>query len=897
MCGIAGFWGPPDRALLDRMTTVLQHRGPDDDGHLETEAASLGFRRLSIIDLAGGHQPMSTPDGRLHLVFNGEVYNYRELRDELRPLGHRFATESDSEVVLHAFEEWGVDAFRRFNGMWALGLLDERGDSPRLVLCRDHFGIKPLSWARAAGRTLFASEIKGLFAEPALTPEPDEQTVLDYLLTGLHDHRPQTFFAGVRQLPPAHWAVIEGDGSLHEEAYWTPLLRRDGVPDPARFRELFVRSVERRLVADVPVGTCLSGGLDSSSIVCTMEQLLKQRVPDARSMGDHLKTFTALFDGDPIDERGYAQAVLDETDAEPTYIHPSSERFFEEIEDFVWHLEEPTVSTGPYAQWCVQREARKQVTVLLDGQGGDELLAGYVPYQWYFLRQLAGERQWRRLAREAWLGRDVVWPLIRRRLGESRHALPSRSLLRPDWLARMAPPQDERVTGTLKERLLQDLMASSLPSAIRYEDRNSMAHSLEARLPFLDQELVEWVLTLPEEAFVRDGWARIIVREGLADLLPKKVRERRWKVGFTTPEMRWLKARRVIVQSLLRSPSFCSRPWWDGIAIADMWHRACLGEVDDSLFFWRVINLELWLRVFVEDRRSAERADRSVSTFEAQGDRRCADRLPGAAAALTAMRPNAGRHLFAVASTTRRVFARAPLTSGLIGTGDDVLAALRVALEPLERAGQGLRGGDVIAVSEKVVAISQGRSLPVADIHASRLATTLSRFVSRTPIGIGLGIPATMQLALDEVGAPRIMAAAAAAAVTRPFGRRGVFYRVAGPAVAAIDGPTPHTMPPYNTHAKRAPENPDGVAAALARELSAAAGGPVEVAVIDSNDLGVELLGRTPGVDPDTLVSLLRDNPLGQEGQSTPFLLLRDVGGLDEMSRATGTAPASSAGA
>ncbi|HEY6379757.1 MAG TPA: asparagine synthase (glutamine-hydrolyzing), partial [Candidatus Dormibacteraeota bacterium] len=870
-----------DRELLEAMTQVQRHRGPDDEGFLETECASLGFRRLSIIDVAHGQQPTATPDGRIHLVYNGEVYNYRELREELRGLGHRFGTDSDSEVVLHAYEQWGPQCFARFNGMWGLALLDRRGPSPQLVLSRDHFGIKPLHWARSGDRVLFASEIKGLLADPALAVAPDEQTVHDYLLTGLHDHTPQTFFAGVRRVSAAHCAVIDGDGRYREHRYWEPRLSRDGVADPARFRELFMRSVERRLVAEVPVGTCLSGGLDSSSIVCAMDRLLSDHVPDAASIGDHLKTFSAVFDGDPIDEREYIRAVLDIVDADPTFVHPSSERFFEELEEFVWHLEEPTVSTGPYAQWCVQREAGKHVTVLLDGQGGDELLAGYVPYQWYFLRQLLGERRWARLVREAWLGRDVLWPLLRRRLGERRKAFPVASLLDRTWLARQPPVRDERVSTPLKERLLQDLLASSLPSALRYEDRNAMAHSVEARLPFLDQELVDWVLTLPEEAFVRDGWARILLREGLADLLPDKVRRRRWKVGFTTPEMRWLRAQRVIVQGLLRSPSFCARPYWDGLAIAEMWHRACLGEVDDSLFFWRVLNLEVWLRVFMDARTRPQNAARA-GTFQEHGDRATAARLPAAAAALSAMRPNPGRHLFAVAADGR-IRARAPLRSALIGPGDDLAAALCAALCPLLEGGQALRPGDLVAISEKVVAISQGRSQPIAGIRPHGLARNLSRFVRRTPIGIGLGTPATMQLAIDEAGAPRILAAAAAAAVTRPLGRRGVFYRIAGPSVAAIDGPTPHTMPPYNAHAKRAPLDSRGVAARLAAALSADAGGSVDVAIVDSNDLGAQILGATAGVDAPTLVELLRDNPLGQQRQSTPFLLVREVGPLSAL--------------
>ena len=874
MCGIAGFWGPPDRRLLEAMAQVQRHRGPDDEGFHESPRASLAFRRLSIIDLAHGAQPMQTPDGRVHIVYNGEVYNYRELRAELRELGHRFATECDTEVVLHAYEEWGTAAFARCNGMWGCALLDTRGDGGRLVLARDHFGIKPLYWARSGDRVLFASEIKALLQDAELHVEPNERVLHEYLTTGVHDHTTDTFFTGIHQVAAATCLVIEG-AQTREERYWSPRLSSDGDPDPRRFAELFMRSVERRLIADVPVGTCLSGGLDSSSIVCAMTRLLEQHVPDSASLGDRLKTFSALFDGDPIDEREYIKVVLDATGADNTEIRPTSERFFEELEDFVWHVEEPMVSTGPYAQWCVQREARRQVTVLLDGQGGDELLAGYVPYQWFWLRELARRRRFADLARESWAARDVLGPLVRRRVGERRRGLDIGSLLRRDWTAAMPRVRDTRSTDDLKLRLLQDLTTYSLPSALRYEDRNSMAHSLEARLPFLDQELVDWVLTLPPEAIIRNGWSRWILREGLHGLLPERIRLRRWKVGFTTPEMRWLKARRVILQSVFRSPLFCSRPYWDGERIAEAWRAACAGEVDDSLFFWRALNVEIWLRVYFDQRRRASRSVTAHSTFEHAGDAAVARTTPAAATLMEALRPNCGRHLFA--QRAGRAYARAPLPSTLIGSGDDLGAAVAAALDQAARAGAPLAAGDVVAVSEKVVAISQGRSLPVSEIRPSRLAVALSRAVTRTPIGIGLGIPATMQLAIDEVGAPRVIAAAAAAAVTRPLGVRGVFYRVAGPAVAAIDGPTPHTMPPYNTHAKRAPAEPDGVAAGLADMLSRRAGGSVGVAVVDTNDLGAAVLGASPGVDRELLVDLLRDNPMGQEGQGTPFLLVREV--------------------
>ena len=871
MCGIAGFWGPPDRGLLEAMARVQAHRGPDDEGFFETEHASLGFRRLSIIDLEHGAQPMGNEDGRVQIVFNGEVYNFRELRAQLEAAGHTFRTDSDTEAIVHAYEEWGPECFTRFNGMWAVAILDLRNDRPTVVLGRDHFGIKPLHWARAGERVLFASEIKAILQDEEFQAGPNEQLIYEYLIKGLHDHTGGTFFANVNQVRPATYVEIDADG-VREHTYWTPSLSTDAQPDPAEFRKRFSRSVERRLVSDVPVGTCLSGGLDSSSIVSVMTELLQKHVPDAVSLGDRLKTFSAVFDGDPIDERAFIETELEATGAEKNYVGPTSEEFFTDIEEFIWHTEEPIVSTGPYAQWCVMRLAAPKVKVLLDGQAGDELLAGYVPYHYVYLKQLLRERKYASFAREAWAARDVLKPLIKRRLSQRRKAFDERTLLRPEYLSSRKPPNDERVQADLKKRLLQDLTTYSLPSLLRYEDRNSMAHSIESRIPFLDQELVEWIFRLPPSAIIRDGWSRAILREGLRDALPEKIRTRRWKVGFTTPEMRWLRARRAIIQSLFRSPAFAARPYWNGLAVADAFRRACDGEIDDSMFFWRAINVELWLRVYFGDRKARDLRKDTIPPFTRYGDELAA-RMAGtdeAARILATHTPNPGRHLFAVAGLAEATYARIPVRSPLIAAGDDLQTIVEKSLVDHD-----LHAGDTVAISEKAVAVSQGRSFPVDQVHPSALARLLARFVGKTPVGIGLGMPQTMQLAIEEVGALRILLAAIAAAFTRPFGVRGVFYRVAGPQAAAIDGPTPGTLPPYNTHAKKAPADPDGVARRLAVSLSAAAGGPIGVAVIDANDIGVNILGASDGVDRGLLAELFIDNPLGQGHQQTPIALIR----------------------
>jgi asparagine synthase (glutamine-hydrolysing) len=879
MCGIAGFWGPPDRALLEAMNRIVGHRGPDDEGFFEAEAASIGYRRLAIIDLKHGQQPMGNEDGRIQVVYNGEIYNYRELRAELIARGHTFYTDADTEIIAHAYEEYGPQCFARFNGMWGLAILDMRAERPKLILARDHFGIKPLYWAKSGDRLLFASEIKSILQDRAFVPQPNDQRIYEYLVWGLHDHDAETFFQGVKLVPAATYAVIDESG-FAEHAYWQPQLSSDGTADLGTFRDLLKKSVERRLVADVPVGTCLSGGLDSSSIVCFMSELLKEHVPDSVSMGDRLKTFSAVFDGDPIDERAYIEHVLAVTGAEKHYIHPNSERFLEELDEFVWHQDEPIVSTGPYAQWCVMREAAKHVKVLLDGQGGDELLAGYVPYQYVYLRQLLRERRFNTFLREAWAARDVLLPLLRQRIGERRKALHIHRLLKPQFLKEVQAPQDKRSQDNLKLRLLQDLMMYSLPSLLRYEDRNSMAHSIESRVPFLDQELVEWVLKLPPETIIHRGWSRAILREGLKGVLPEKIRLRRWKVGFTTPEMRWLKARRAVIQSLFRSPAFCNRKYWNGLAVADAFRAACNGEVEESLFFWRALNVELWLRVFIDNGGGARNGQFPEWSFVRVGDEAAAQ-LAGTVAASEALdtfRPNWGRHIFALSGDGQAIYARAAVRTRLVRPGDDLKAVVHEALSSSDGQVK-LRPGDILAISEKIVAISQKRSFPVEEIRPSLLATLLSRAVKRTPSGIGLGIPATMHLAIQEVGARRILFAALVSALTRPFGVRGAFYRVAGPQVAAIDGPTAGTIPPYNTHAKQAPLEPARVANDLAQSLRALAGGAVKVAIIDANDIGVQVLGKSEQLDAERLVSLLRDNPLDQGSQQTPIALIRKVSG------------------
>jgi asparagine synthase (glutamine-hydrolysing) len=447
-------------------------------------------------------------------------------------------------------------------------------------------------------------------------------------------------------------------------------------------------------------------------------------------------------------------------------------------------------------------------------------------------------------------------------------------MLSPSFTRGRKPPEDDRVADDLKRRLLQDFRTYSLPPLLRYEDRASMAHSLEARLPFLDQELVDYILTLPRRAIIHSGWTRAIVRQALHGVLPAKVEARRKKIGFTTPEFRWYRRQRAVLQSLMRSPSFRARPYWKAAAVAENFRRACAGEVEESMFFWRAVNAEVWLRVYIDGKTRALDKNSYAGGFVRRGDASTAKKVADGEALLAGARLNWGRHLFL--EDRGRIWARFPLRSTLIKPGDDILEAIAGSIDRLRTDGIDVEDGDVLLVSEKALAISQGRSYPIDEIVVTRTARLLSRYVSHEPTGVGLAHPTTMQLAIDEAGAPRILLAAAAAAVTKPLGMRGVFYRVAGHGVNAIDGPSSLNLPPYDGWATKSPLDPSGAALRIAADVRRRTGRRVGVAIIDANDMAAEVFACV-GVEAEAVLAMIADNPLGQSDEQTPFGLVRRV--------------------
>ena len=637
MCGIAGhlsFEQPP--ADLHGMLDILAHRGPDDIGLHENSCVRLGFRRLAIVDLSeAGHQPMCNEDGSIWIVFNGEIYNYRELTAELRTRGHRFRSQTDTETILHGYEEWGVACLERLNGMFSLALWDVR--QQRLFCARDRFGVKPFYYTTPArGELLFASEIKALF-QHSRAPQraANDAMIFDFLTSGLLDHTSQTCFAEVYQLPAAHYLLATKSGhTLHR--YWDiPDQAHDPCAQPTsgdrrrwatEFAALLEDSVRLRLHADVPVGTCLSGGLDSSAIVCLANRLLFADGPELpwHRRGERQKTFSACYSDQRHDERTYIEQVLAATGAETNLTFPGEELPLESvIPTVIWHQDEPFGSTSILAQWHVMRAAaRRDITVLLDGQGADELLGGYHGYFGSVLADDARAWQMRRLIRDIQLMRRYHHPdgraLARGALvglvppGSAARRL-ARAIVRPrhaapSWLGpRFAADQQitntwvPRATGHLQTMLYNQAMNSSLPGLLHYEDRNSMAFSIEARTPFLDYRLAEYLFQLPNAALIQDGVTKSILRNAMKGILPEPVRTRLDKKGFSTPEDAWFRTSlRTWAADILQSPSMASRGYTKPEAARQLLDGLVAGTSSDSVFLWRVLNLELWARMFLD---------------------------------------------------------------------------------------------------------------------------------------------------------------------------------------------------------------------------------------------------------------------------------------------------------
>jgi asparagine synthase (glutamine-hydrolysing) len=625
MCGIAGIFeldmrSRPDQGVLKRMTDLIAHRGPDDSGHFVDDNVGLGNRRLSVIDLSpAGHQPMGSDDGSLWITYNGECYNYAELASRLRARGHRFRSTSDTEVILRLYEEMGEAFLGELDGMFAFAIWDRR--KKELLLARDRLGIKPLYYCAGGRRFTFASELKALLADPATPSGLDLAALGDYLhLMSIPD--PRSIFAGVRKLLPGHFLKVTA-GAVEEKRYWDlRVAPQDGLTFEAacgQFVPRFQAAVASHLVADVPVGAFLSGGVDSSAIVCAATR--ESRAP--------VETFSVAFPGLPeFDESRYAAEVATHCGSRHHPFSPTP-ALVEALPRIAWHADEPFAISSSFALYHLAKLAREQVKVVLSGDGGDEVFAGYPGRHADFVNAAL-------LGRGAGLLHRIFGfePLQKRLPASVRSAIWSvgpgdpryvRSLccfqdgelgelLEPDYAAAVGHAWKDNITQRyldtaptteqLARKLYTDIKTTLVSEMLTKVDRMTMAHGLEARVPFLDHRLVEWAFTLPAEHKLRGMEGKRVVKKAMEPYLPRGVLYRK-KQGFNVPMGRWIRTDlKEIVRDYLSGNRFRERGLFRPAAVAKLLDAHFAGAVDGANRIIALLMLELWFRQFVDDRAS-----------------------------------------------------------------------------------------------------------------------------------------------------------------------------------------------------------------------------------------------------------------------------------------------------
>ena len=601
MCGIAGavsFSRNPVNGHVAAMTTRLRHRGPDGEGfvffrddivlaaagddtaptllnsslpnapamHVDKVTDSfqvgLGNRRLKILDLHDtGHQPMCDSERRFWITYNGEIYNYKELRDELKHK-HKFISESDTEVVLYAYKEWGAECLKRFNGMWAFVIYDTR--EKKIFGARDRFGVKPFYYYHSKDYFAFASELKALTLLSFIKKEINDAAVFDFFVLGKMEAEEEGFFKNIFELFPSTYFVLDvATGQLTKTKYYSlgfssvfssydeiALEKYSG-----EVRGKLIESVSYRMRSDVPVGVCLSGGIDSSAITGIIHHLLREHV--SLNIGDRLQTFTASFKEKDFDESDYAKAVVQQTGALWERVFPDEQQLMKNLDDLVYSQDMPLWSTSTFAQHSVMRLVNENgIKVVLDGQGGDELFAGYRNYYPYFWNELLSNNQYAAFFKEinssggnislfakTYVKNKIIEKLpLNFRSSFYRMYNEKLAFLNSDFFrAHMHRMQAEQEEHSLNEALYNDFLVKRLKIFLKCEDRCSMWHSVESRVPFTDDHnMVEYVFTIPSVYKIRNGMSKYLLREAMKDLIPQKVYERKDKMGFNTPHNMWL---------------------------------------------------------------------------------------------------------------------------------------------------------------------------------------------------------------------------------------------------------------------------------------------------------------------------------------------------------------------
>ncbi len=648
MCGIAGIisqTATEQLETLNKMTDLIKHRGPDDEGfacfnarevhfwggestkfentdfsyfptqklaksdHQLKSKIAFGHRRLSIIDLSpAGHQPMSYNNGKLWIIYNGEIYNYIELREELKKNNYKFQTESDTEVVLAAYQEYGKACLDKFNGMFSFAIYDIEN---KIVFCaRDRFGIKPFYYTEKNGSFYFASEIKQFTAIPSWKSVLNKKIAADFLILGLANHSRETFFEDVVELKGGETLIYNLETNDYSVQIWYDLEKKTKKYtksfDEAKkqFNYLFHDSVKFRLRSDVKVGSCLSGGLDSSAIVGSINAQLREQ-----KQQDKQETVSSCFEDKEFDEQEYIDEVVKKTEVKAHKLFPQFDKLFEDLPKLVWHQDEPFGSTSIYAQWNVFKTAsEKGLTVMLDGQGADEQLGGYPNFYGLYLVSLLRRFKILKYIKEQYhfyqkqrvfyiQGKKFSIILLSVLPLRLRNILKKfESNLNPDWL-KVKNETLLNIPKNIQILSIYQINRDNLPALLRYEDRNSMAFSIESRIPFLDYRLLEFNVNIPEQYKLYNGASKYILRESMKDVLPEKVYNRHRKLGFATPEKKWFKEHSVKLREILSEACETLEEFVHKDKVLEMYDKE-VGHIKLGSVYWRIICMHYWAKVF-----------------------------------------------------------------------------------------------------------------------------------------------------------------------------------------------------------------------------------------------------------------------------------------------------------
>ncbi len=637
MCGIAGFVesasapAPFDAegrlTLVRAMCGAIRHRGPDDEGVWGDEGVALGMRRLSIIDLATGHQPIHNEDRTVWIVFNGEIYNYRQLRSVLEAAGHRFYTSTDTETIVHAYEQWGAQAIARLRGMFGLAIWDTR--TRTLLLARDRVGIKPLHYAEAGGRLYFGSEIKSILCAPDVTRQLDADA-LDHYLSFLYTPRDGSIFRDVRKLPPGHTLEWQ-DGRLRLQRYWEvpadESFQGSEADAAGELRTVLADAVRSHLISDVPLGAFLSGGIDSSVVVGLM----------AEAVGTRVKTFSIGFDEPAFDELEHARRVATHfgTDHHEFVVKPDALRI---LDDLIAHFDEPFADSSAIPTWYVSEMARRHVTVVLSGDGGDELFGGYdryLPHPRVVAFDRYGPTALRRVAALAarrlphgTRGKNFLRHVGRNEQGRYLDAIRLFSsdekpdLLSADVRRLLTGPDPEHRLSKHFDRFAHLPWASQmmrfdaetyLPEDVLTKvDRMSMAHSIESRVPLLDNDVIAFASSLPAALKIKDGRRKHILKEVAATLLPKDIIDRR-KQGFGVPIGVWFRGNlRELFADTLLSTRTLQRGYFQPAFVNQLVNEHLTGTRDHTLRLWQLVVFERWHQQYIDGAAATSAAVRGA---------------------------------------------------------------------------------------------------------------------------------------------------------------------------------------------------------------------------------------------------------------------------------------------